>query len=78
MCLCRHECQEASEKKCCLFHDTGVSDGVAVGSVDSSGISLIFRIIFLSAVNTHHNRQRKKTKKMTNDMTGQMAMLSML
>jgi len=42
------------------------------------GISLIFFISFLSAVKTHHNRQIKNKKNITNEMTGQIAMLSIL
>jgi hypothetical protein len=43
----------------------------------SNGNEAISAISFLSAENTHHSRQRKKKKNMMNDITGQMAMLSM-
>jgi len=44
----------------------------------SRGFSLILRINVLSAVNTRHNSTTKNVKKMMNEITGQMATLSML
>ncbi|MEJ0055587.1 MAG: hypothetical protein WDN75_07980 [Bacteroidota bacterium] len=43
-----------------------------------SGSSFIVLMNPLSAVRTYHSRQRKNRKKMTKEITGQMAMLSML
>ena len=37
------------------------------------GRLFILSMIFLSAVNTHHSRQMKKRKKITKEITGQMA-----
>jgi hypothetical protein len=42
------------------------------------GIELMVSINFLSAVKTHHKRQMKKRKNITNEITGQISMLSML
>jgi hypothetical protein len=44
----------------------------------SKGRLPIFSMNFLSTVKTHHNKHRKKKKNMINDMTGQIAMLSIL
>jgi len=43
-----------------------------------NGFSLISRMKVLSAVNVHHNSTMKNVKKITNEITGQMATLSML
>jgi hypothetical protein len=53
------------------FEDWVVKDSESNGS--SIGRPFILSRYFLSIATTHHRRQRKKRKNITNDTTGQMA-----